>query len=131
MAKPAAKLGDKVVALDTHVVVLPSPAGPVPTPVAMPYDGRLLDGLSTTVCIDDRPAATKGSGAINLPAHLPAGGPFQRPPRNRATVRSGSSSVYIDDEPAARASDAATTCSDPVDSDVGIVRAESTVVIGD
>lgn len=131
MTKPAAKLGDKVVAIDSHIVLLSSPAGPVPTPTALPFQGRLIDSLSSTVCVDDKPAATQGSVAINLPAHLPAGGPFQRPPTNRATICRGSHSVYIDDQPAARATDEATTCNDPVDSDGGIVGAESTVFIGD
>lgn len=33
VGKPAAKQGDRVVGVDTHIVMIPSPGGPVPTPV--------------------------------------------------------------------------------------------------
>ena len=33
MGQPAAKQGDKVMATDTHIVMIPSPGGPVPTPL--------------------------------------------------------------------------------------------------
>ncbi|XXT39298.1 hypothetical protein WMF13_40875 [Sorangium sp. So ce513] len=44
--KPAAKQGDKVVGIDTHVVMLPSPGGPVPTPAPLPFSGTLNGDLS-------------------------------------------------------------------------------------
>lgn len=130
MEPPAAKLGDKVVGLDTHVVMIPSPAGPVPTPVPLPFAGQLVDGLSTTVCIDDKPAATKGSVAPANPPHQPAGGPFQKPPANRAEVQQGSRTVFIDDQPAARAGDPALTCNDPADAPSGVLVASGSVFIG-
>jgi len=37
--KPAAKQGDLVVGIDTHIVMVPSPAGPVPTATPMPFSG--------------------------------------------------------------------------------------------
>jgi hypothetical protein len=46
MGQPAAKQGDEVVAVDTHVVMIPSPAGPVPTPMPMPFAGKLDGGLT-------------------------------------------------------------------------------------
>jgi len=39
MGVPAAKEGDKVVGVDTHVIMIPSPGGPVPTPIPMPIPG--------------------------------------------------------------------------------------------
>ena len=37
MGQPAAKQGDKVVATDIHIVNIPSPGGPVPTPLPHPF----------------------------------------------------------------------------------------------
>src|SRR5690606_21060745 len=80
MGQPAAKKGDLVIATDTHIVMVPSPGGPVPTPMAMPFNGVLDGALSSTVKIDGKPAAVDGSTSSNTPPHIPAGGPFQRPP---------------------------------------------------
>ncbi len=132
MGARAASEGDLVVATDTHVVMVPSPAGPAPTPTAMPFRGALGEGLSETVRYDERRAATDGSGARNEPAHVAPVGAFQRPPSNRATVRVASRTVKVDDRPAARHGDAADTCNDPSDAPAGsVVVASSTVVIGD
>jgi uncharacterized Zn-binding protein involved in type VI secretion len=130
MGKPGAKKGDQVVAIDTHVVMIPSPGGPVPTPLPSPFSGQLSDSLSATVYIDEQPAAVKGSTADNSPAHVPAGGPFQKQPSNKATVDSGSSTVFFDEKEAARMGDQAKTCNDPADAPKGKVIASGTVLIG-
>ena len=73
---PAAKQGDMVQAMDTHIVMVPSPGGPVPTPTpGHPFNGMINGGLSTDVMIGGLPAATVGSTATNQPPHLPIGGP--------------------------------------------------------
>jgi uncharacterized Zn-binding protein involved in type VI secretion len=131
MGKPAAKQGDKVVGIDTHVLMIPSPGGPVPTPTPMPFNGALSDNLSSSVMIDDKPGATEGSIATNSPSHVPAGGPFQKPPSNQATVKKGSASVLIDDKPAAHTGDPAMTCNDPADAPNGTVIGSGTVIVGD
>lgn len=128
MGRPAAKRGDRVVATDTHIVLLGRKH--VPTPRPHPFDGVLDGGLSPDVKIEGRPAAVKGSTATNTPAHVPQGGPFQRPPSNRATVTVGSDTVKINGKPAARHADVAVTCNDPADLPVGKVVARSTVRIG-
>ncbi len=130
VSAPAAKLGDKVVGIDTHNLLIPSPAGPVLTPTPMPFNGPLTDGLSTTVTIDNMPAATKDSAALTIPPHIPAGGPFQKPPANRGTVMNGSTTVFIDNKGVARAGDTAMTCNDPVDAPQGVVVATGTVFVG-
>jgi uncharacterized Zn-binding protein involved in type VI secretion len=130
MAQPAAKQGDQVVAVDTHIIMIPSPGGPVPTPLPHPFAGQLDGGLSSDVDIDGMPAAVEGSTATNTPAHIPQGGPFQSPPSNRATIQKGSSSVFINGKAAARAGDTAETCNDPSDLPAGTVVAVSTVFIG-
>jgi hypothetical protein len=86
MGTPAAKQGDRIVGIDTDIVMVPSPGGPVPTPTQMPFSGSLSDALSPDVMIDDEPAATKGSTADNTPAHVPVGGLFQKQPANKATT---------------------------------------------
>lgn len=130
MGKPAAKQGDRVIATDTHIVMIPSPGGPIPTPLPHPFTG-LLDGeLSPDVKIMGMPAAHVGSTATNIPAHVPQGGPFQAPPGNRGTIQRGSATVFINGRPAARMGDPATTCNDPADLPVGTVVASGTVLIG-
>ena len=130
MGVPGAKKGDRVVGVDTHIVMIPSPAGPVPTPMPMPFMGQLDDALCNAVCIDDQAAAVEGSKASNSPQHIPAGGPFQAPPSNKATVQQGSSTVFFENKAAARMGDPAMTCNDPSDAPNGTVIAAGTVFVG-
>lgn len=130
MGQPAAKQGDKVVATDTHIIMIPSPGGPVPTPLPHPFNGILMQGLSTNVKIMGMPAATVDSVALNMPPHIPQGGPFQKPPSNQGKVIMGSATVKINGKMAARNGDTAMTCNDPADMPVGKVVAVGTVMIG-
>ena len=128
--QPAAKQGDAVVGVDTHIILIPSPAGPVPTPMPMPFNGKLALELSPDVMVANMPAATVGSKAINNPPHIPAGGPFQKPPSNQGTIQMGSKKVLINDKDAARAGDPAMTCNDPADAPNGKIIAAGTVLMG-
>ncbi len=130
MAQPAAKQGDQILATDTHIVMIPSPGGPVPTPLPHPFTGLIDGSLSSDVRIEGKAAAVQGSTATNTPAHIPQGGPFQQPPSNRATIQLGSGTVRINGKPAARNGDKALTCNDPADLPVGTVLAVGTVFIG-
>jgi uncharacterized Zn-binding protein involved in type VI secretion len=129
MPQPAAKMGDKVVALDIHIIMIPTPTGPVPTPLPHPFNGTLMSNLSTNVLIEGKPAATIGSIAMNTPPHIPQGGPFQVPPTNQAQVMTGSPTVLINNKPAARAGDTALTCNDPAPLPNGKVIAISKVIV--
>jgi uncharacterized Zn-binding protein involved in type VI secretion len=132
MGQPAAKQGDKIMATDIHILMIPAAAGaPVPTPTPMPFNGMLTTGLSTDVFIEGKPAATVNSGAINQPIHIPAGGPFQKPPSNQGKILVGSTGVFINGKPAARQGDMCMTCNDPVDMPTGQVVAVGTVLIGE
>lgn len=131
MTKPAAKRGDRIVGVDTHIVMVPSPGGPVPTPMPMPFAGALSSELSQDVQIENKPAAVVGSVAMNSPAHVPPGGPFQKPPANKGTIQMGSQTVKINDKQAARLGDAAITCNDPADAPQGTVIAAGSVLVGD
>ena len=131
MGQPAAKQGDQVMATDTHIIMIPAPPGPpVPTPLPHPFVGILSMGLSTNVMIQNMPAATVDSIAMNTPPHIPQGGPFQKPPTNQGKIIMGSTTVMINNKQAARAGDTAQTCNDPTDLPVGTVMAISTVMIG-
>lgn len=130
MGQPAAKMGDQVTATDTHIILVPSPGGPVPTPTPLPFMGQITSQCSQTVFINGQPAAVVGSMAMNQPPHIPPGGPFQVPPTNQGTIITGSPTVMIDGQPAARNGDTATTCNDPAPLPVGTVVAVSTVLIG-
>ena len=131
-AQPAAKQNDMVQAMDTHIVMVPSPGGPVPTPTpGHPFSGIINGGLSTNVTINGVPAATMNSTAMNQPPHIPIGGPsFQIPPTNQATIMQGSTTVLINGKPAARNVDPAQTCDDLVPAPHGQVIATGTVLIG-
>lgn len=128
MAQPAAKQGDRVTAVDIHLIQPPGPTAPVPVP--HPFSGILDGALSSNVTIEGKAAATLGSTATNTPAHIPQGGSFVVPPTNQATVITGSATVLINGRPAARAGDTALTCNDPAPLPVGTVVAVSTVLIG-
>lgn len=130
MGQPGAKQGDMVMATDIHIVMIPTPGGPVPTPLPHPFSGQLDGSLSSDVKFDGKAAATQGSTATNSPAHIPQGGPFQSPPKNRAEVMLGSTSVFVNGKPAARNADIALTCNDPADLPAGQVIAVGTVMIG-
>jgi uncharacterized Zn-binding protein involved in type VI secretion len=130
MGQPAAKKGDQIIATDTHIVMIPSPGGPIPTPLPNPFTGMIDGAVSGDVKIQGQPAAVEGSTATNQPSHIPAGGPFQKPPSNKATIQLGSATVKINGKPAARNGDIATTCNDPADLPAGTVMAVSTVSIG-
>lgn len=131
MGQPAAKQGDQVVAVDTHIVMVPSP-GPVPTPLPHPFTGIIQGGLSSDVKIMGMAAATVDSTADNTPPHIPTppGTSFQKPPSNKAKITMGSATVKINGKAAARNGDMAETCNDPSDLPAGTVIAVGTVMIG-
>lgn len=133
MGQPAAKQNDQVTATDTHIVMVPSPGGPVPTPLPHSFNGIINAQLSTNVKIMGLAAAVVGSMADNVPPHLPTppGTSFQNPPKNKGTIKLGSQSVKINGKGAARNGDIVETCNDPSDAPVGRVVAQASIMIGD
>ncbi|MDA0245277.1 MAG: PAAR domain-containing protein [Chloroflexi bacterium] len=132
MPLPAAKQGDQVIATDIHIVMVPSPGGPVPTPLPHPFVGVLMGNLSMNVKINGMAAATVGSTADNIPPHIPTppGTTFQVPPTNKGIVMAGSATVFINGKPAARAGDSVQTCADPMPNMGGKIIAAGNVMIG-
>jgi uncharacterized Zn-binding protein involved in type VI secretion len=102
---------------ETHVVMVPSASGQVPTPVpGHVFNAPISEGLSSNVRIEGKPAAVAGSGArTNLTRHPPKapGVAYQAPPTFEGRITMGSNTVFINGKPAARAGDPAITCSDP------------------
>jgi uncharacterized Zn-binding protein involved in type VI secretion len=130
MGQPAAKKGDRILAKDTHIVMVPGP--PTPAPLPHPFTGVISGSLSGDVNIMGMPAATIDSTAVNRPAHIPTppGTSFQKAPSNKATIKTGSPTVKINGKMAARNGDIAETCNDPNDLPIGRVVANGTVRIG-
>jgi uncharacterized Zn-binding protein involved in type VI secretion len=92
---PAAKQNDTIVGVDIHIIMIPSPGGPVPTPLPHPFNGMINGSLSSSVKIMGMFAATVNSTASNTPPHIPQGGPFQKPPSNQGKIMIGSPNVMI------------------------------------
>ncbi len=132
MGIPAANAQSTAMAVDTHIVMVPSPGGPVPTPLPHAFSGTFNSGTVSTVSIGGKPAAVKGSVATNSPSHIPTppGTGFQKPPSNSGEVFMGSATVSIGGKPAARSGDSVKTCNDPSDMPVGRIIAAGTVFIG-
>ncbi len=128
----AAKKSDLVIAMDMHVVLVPSGSGLAPMSLPHPFSGALIGNLSSDVEIDGLPAAVVGSTASNSPAHVPTppGISFQTPPKNQAEIMSGSETVFINGKGAARAGDKIKTCADPSCNETARLIAVSSVEIG-
>jgi len=92
---PAAKQNDQIVGIDVHIVMIPSPGGPIPTPLPHPFVGMIDGDTESTVKIMGQPAAVVGSTASAQPPHIPQGGPFQKAPANKSKIMMGSPNVMI------------------------------------
>ena len=130
MGQPAARQNDPVVATDTHILMVPSPGGPVPTPTPLPFNGQLVGNLSPDVMINGLPAAVQGSIAQNMPPHVaPPPATFSKPPTNQGRVLIGSQTVLVNNKPLARMNDQVMTCNDPVDAPTSAITAGSRDVL--
>lgn len=132
MGRPAASAHSLAVGIDVHMVMVPTPGGPVPTPLPHPFSGQFTSGLVSTVLIGGAPAAVQGSVAMNSAPHIPMppGVAFQRPPSNQGTIQVGSATVRFGGKPAARLGDPVMTCNDPADAATSQVVASGTVLVG-
>lgn len=132
MGQPAATKNSMVIAVDTHIVMVPA-AAPVPTPLPHAFSGAIDGGVVSTVKIGGQPVAVVGSTASNQPPHVftPPGTSFQVPPQNQGTVQIGSATVKIGGKAAARNGDGVVTCDDVAPTaPKGQIIAAGTVLIG-
>jgi RHS repeat-associated protein len=103
----AAKHMDPLVGVDIHITLIPTPAGPIPTPLPNPYVGMVFDPMDyvpmmgATVYINGLPRGVAGSNGQALPPHIPMAGPFAKPPSNESEIFMGSSTVLVDGDPQA------------------------------
>ena len=131
MGNPAARKDDPVAGVDTHIIMIPTPAGEVPTPMPHPFNAKIAGGVSTNVKIGGKPAAVVGSQTENQPSHIPQGPRFMVNPTNKGSIMLGSFSVLINKKGAARMGDKVLTCNDPAPLPMGTILAgEPTVLIG-
>jgi uncharacterized Zn-binding protein involved in type VI secretion len=133
LGMPAATQNSQVIGVDTHIVMVPTPGGPVPTPLPHPFSGMIQSGVVSTVLVGGQPLATLDSVAQNNPRHLPTppGVSFQKPPSNQGKVTMASTTVLAGGKGVARVGDQVTTCNDPADAPVStIVGPAGTVMVG-
>ena len=132
MGQALARANDRVVATDTHIVMVPAGPSLVPTPLPHPFSGIISGGVISSVRAGGQAVAVAGSTADNTPPHLPTppGTAFQKPPANKATIQVGSATVRAGGKPVARNADTALTCNDPVDAPAGRVVAVGMVRAG-
>jgi len=136
MSKPGAKKLDQIISVtagDVHIIMVPSPGGPVPTPIPHPVPNSMIkDKVAKKVKVMGQPGAVKGSKSQHTPPHIPMGpGPFQKPPGNKGEIITGSSNVFYEGKPAAMLGDTGKMCMDPADSPVGkVIGKAMTVLVG-
>lgn len=130
MGQPVARQTDTVAGTDVHVLLVPSPGGPVPTPTPLPFSGKIMSNTSPNVYVNGLPVATIGSVAQNLPPHLPPPSTsFSVPPTNTGVVLRGSVTVLVNGKGIARVGDQVNTCNDPVPAPTSTIATGSTNVI--
>ncbi len=135
MGKPGAKKMDQIVSAtpgDVHIIMIPSPGGPIPTPIPHPCASMIKDKVATKVKVMGQPGAVKGSKSKHTPPHIPMGpGPFQKPPKNEGEIITGSANVFYEGKEAAMLGDTGQMCSDPSDTPVGkVMGTAATVLVG-
>jgi uncharacterized Zn-binding protein involved in type VI secretion len=112
----AAKHFDIVIGIDVHIVQPPGTVPPAPIP--HPFVGIVFDPfdyipfLGATVFVNGLPRAQAGSVGFPIPAHVPIGGVFVKPPGNDCTLFMGSATVEVEGEPFAYLGLPVLSCSD-------------------
>src|SRR5262245_22583256 len=126
----AAKQWDLVIGVDTHLVMVPSPLGPIPTPLPHLFTGVVYDplglaiaaasagiGIGGGVLINRSPVAntrTEVRGFAHIPT--PPGTAFapSDQPDNTGTIVTGSKTVSMGGSSCARLTSLVSSCNFPV-----------------
>lgn len=76
-----------IVGIDLHIILIPTPGGPVPTPIPHPFIGLVFDVgdyipfIGSTVNVNFIPRGNAGTGGmLGSKVHIPIGGPFAMAP---------------------------------------------------
>ncbi|MCG5055327.1 MAG: RHS domain-containing protein [Myxococcales bacterium] len=115
---------DPVIGVDIHIDLVPTPGGPVPTPLPNPFVGLVIDpvamsiGMATganTVLVNSMPVTNVGSNVTSLMGgpHIPVPGPFAKPPSNDAELMFGGLNVSMGGSFVCRMGEIALSCFDP------------------
>ncbi|MBR5356224.1 MAG: hypothetical protein IK121_04820, partial [Lachnospiraceae bacterium] len=108
--------GDKVMGMDTHIMVVPAGTSTANVPLPHPFIGKLADKLAKDVTIKDKACALKDSVAKHddsMHMQLPGTIKFQNNPKKEGNVTGGTSSkVKIEGKEAAVIGSQVTTCND-------------------
>ena len=114
--KQIAVEGDKVMGMDTHIMVVPAGNTTTTVPLPHPFIGKLKDKLAKDVTIKDKKCAVKDSVAKHddsMHMQLPGTIKFQNNPKKEGKVTGGTSSkVKIEGKEAAVIGSQVTTCND-------------------
>jgi RHS repeat-associated protein len=128
----AAKLGDLVIGIDMHMVMVPSPLGPIPTLLPHPFVGVVFDPLGAAIAaaasrlsggggavlINGMPAGNTGTTVRAITNHLPTppGTAFapNDVPDNEGTIVTGSKTVSMGGSSAGRLTSMVSSCGFPV-----------------
>lgn len=111
MSRPAAVLGDRIMATCIGHQIPMGPGNPGPAP-PLPFSAPVTDATSATVLIGGKPAVVVGSSGLNMPPHvgLHPSDPHMAPPTQRGTVTQGSATVLFENKPAGRTGDTCVVC---------------------
>lgn len=112
MGQPAVVTGDAIRGT-CAIHQIPNPASGAPQPAGpLPFSAPLLQGLTTRIMVEGKPAAVVGSSGMNTPPHvgLHASDPYMAPPTQRGQVIAGSGTVYFEGKPAAYTGCQVTMC---------------------
>jgi RHS repeat-associated protein len=123
----AAKFFDVVLGVDLHMVMVPTPAGPVPTPLPHPFTGIVFDPVGAAVgavmgggavLVNGLPAANTGTAVKAVIKHIPTppGVSFAPNdiPGNEGTLVTGSKTVSFGGASAARFGSMVSSCNFPL-----------------
>ncbi len=129
MGGPAAVMGDRIVGVCAiHLIPNPASGAPQPGP-PLPFSAPVIQNVATTVLVGGKPAVVVGSTGYNTPPHvgLHPSDPFMVPTNQVGSVVAGSTTVLVENKPAARTGSACTMCAGAPGQLVGTA---ATVLIG-
>lgn len=114
--KQIATKDDKVMGMDTHIMVIPAGMSTATTPLPHPFIGKINDKVSDDVKIKDKGVAVKGSKAKHddsMHMQLPGTIKFQNNPKKEGEVTGGTGSkVKVNGKEVAVIGSQVTTCND-------------------